>query len=317
MFHTRVTTLLGIYYPILQGAMGWISGGKMASDVSNAGGLWVIAAGTMKANELRDEIAIAKDRTDKPFGVNIPLRLPVTEDAVNIVLEEKVPVVVTAAGDPFRYTAKFKEVGIKVIQLCFSVDMAKRAADAGVHAIVAMGFEAGGNLGPEELTVMSMVPHFVDATSLPIIAAGGIVDARGFLAAFALGAEGIQMGTRLIATTECTVHQNYKEMILKAKDTDTTVTGRSTGLEFRVLKNKLAEKLLDLEKMGGKRSEIDSLAVGKLGDAAIGGDMEMGSVMFGQGAGLIHEMKPIREVFEEMVKEASERLKALSQLSTF
>ena len=311
---TRITKLLGIRYPFIQGAMAWITGWEIASAVSNAGGLGTIAAATMKPEELVDEIRQMRMAANGPFAVNIPIRLPTSKDAIEIAIAEKVPVVVTSAGDPMTYTNRLQKAGILVLQVAFSMEMVERCNEADVDAVIAMGAEAGGNLAPEELTTMVVVPQVVDRTGLPVIAAGGICDARGLIAALALGAEGIQMGTRILATKECTVHPNYKEALLKAGDTDTTVTGRSTGLEFRVLKNELSGKIHGMEKAGRAREEIDAVAIGGLRRAAVEGDMEKGSVMMGQIAGMISDVRSVRELFDQIMSEASEKIGEVSRL---
>lgn len=310
---TRITKLLGIRYPFLQGAMAWITGWEIAAAVSNAGGLGTIASATMKPEELIEQIHKVRTATEAPFAVNIPIRLPTSKDAVEVAIFEKVPIVVLAAGDPMKYTDRLHRAGILVIPVIFSLEMAERCNEAGVDAVITMGAEAGGNLGPEELTTMVLVPQIVGMTELPVVAAGGICDAKGFIAALALGAEGIQMGTRILATQECTVHANYKATLLNAKDIDTTVTGRATGLEFRVLKNELSKKILGMEKEGKGRDEIDSISIGGLQQAAVEGDMEMGSVMMGQVSGMISDVVPVRELFDQMMEEASERIKEVSR----
>ena len=294
--------------------MAWITGWEIASAVSNAGGLGTIAAATMKPEELGHEIQNMRMSTTGPFAINIPIRLPNSKDAVEIAIAEKVPVCVTSAGDPMTYTDRLHTAGILVLQVTFSLEMVERCNEADVDAVVAMGAEAGGNLAPEELTTMVLVPQIVGRTGLPVIAAGGICDARGFIAALALGAEGIQMGTRILATKECTVHPNYKEALLKAGDTDTTVTGRSTGLEFRVLKNELSGKIHGMEKEGRAREEIDSVAIGGLRRAAVEGDIEKGSVMMGQIAGMISNVLSVKELFDQIMAEALDRIGEVSRL---
>ena len=311
---TRITKLLGIQYPFLQGAMAWITGWEIAAAVSNAGGLGTIASAILKPEEIVEEIRQTRKATDRPFAVNIPIRLAGSKEAIEVAIAEKVPVVVTSTGDPVTYTERLHKSGIMVLQVAFSLEMVDRCNDAKVDAVILMGAEAGGNLGPEELTTMVLVPQAVQRTSLPIIAAGGIGDAKGFLAALALGAEGIQMGTRILATRECTVHAHYKEAVLKARDTDTTVTGRSTGLEFRVLKNRLSRKILDMEREKKDRDVIDSVAIGGLRRAAEEGDVENGSVMMGQVSGMISDVLTVKELFEKIMSEASHRVQGISGL---
>jgi enoyl-[acyl-carrier protein] reductase II len=294
--------------------MAWITGWEIAGAVSNAGGLGTLAAATMRPDELAGEIQKLRMATERTFAVNIPIRLSGSRDAIEVAIGEKVPVVVTSAGDPMTYTQKLHKAGILVFQVAFSVEMVERCNEAKVDAVIVMGAEAGGNLGPEEITTLVLVPQAVRMTKLPVIAAGGICDGRGFLAALAAGAEGIQMGTRILATKECTVHPRYKEALLKARDTDTTVTGRSTGLEFRVLKNKLSREILGMERAGRCQVDIDSLAIGRLRRAAVEGDIEAGSVMMGQIAGMISDILSVRELFDQVMAEASERIRELSRL---
>lgn len=301
MFKTRITELLGIRYPLLQGGMAWITGWEMAAAVSNAGGLGTIASATMEPEELMSNIAQAREATVNPFAVNIPLRLPSSKKAMEIALQEEVPVIVSSAGDPALYTEKIRRRGIKVFQVVFSLDMVKRCNEVGVDGIIAMGIEGGGNVSPSELSTFVLVREMVEATDSPVVAAGGIADARGLVAALALGAEGVQMGTRLLATKEGTLHGDYKQAIIRAKDTDTVVTGRTTGLQFRILKNNLAREILKMEKEGKGREEIDSLTIGSLKKAAVSGDLEWGSLMMGQIAGMIHEIPSIQELFDDMI----------------
>jgi len=301
MFKTRITELLGIRCPLLQGGMAWITGWEMAAAVSNAGCLGTIASATMEPEELMSNIAQAREATVNPFAVNIPLRLPSSKKAMEIALQEEVPVIVSSAGDPALYTEKIRRRGIKVFQVVFSLDMVKRCNEVGVDGIIAMGIEGGGNVSPSELSTFVLVREVVEATDLPVVAAGGIADARGLVAALALGAEGVQMGTRLLATKEGTLHGNYKQAIIRAKDTDTVVTGRTTGLQFRVLNNNLAREILKMEKEGKGREEIDALTIGSLKKAAVSGDLEWGSLMMGQIAGMIHEIPSIQELFDDMI----------------
>ncbi len=313
MLTTRVCDLLSIRYPILLGGMAWITGWEMAAAVSRAGGLGTIAAATMEPEELVENIAKIREATSRPFAVNIPLRLPSSKKAIDIAIQEEVPVVVSSAGDPVKYSERFKARGIKNLQVAFTLDMVKRCADAGVDGIIAMGMEGGGNISPSEISTLVLVREAVEATDLPIVAAGGIADAGGFVAALALGAEGIQMGTRFLATREGTLHDNYKKALLGAKDSDTTVTGRTTGLQFRVLKNQLAEKVLQMEKEGRGREEIDSFTIGSLKKAAHSGDAEWGSLMMGQVAGLIKDIRSVAALLEEIMQEAEREIHRLNQ----
>jgi enoyl-[acyl-carrier protein] reductase II len=301
MLKTRITELLNIRYPILQGGMAWITGWEMAAAMSNAGGLGTIASATMEPEELVRNITKAREHTANPFAVNIPLRLPSSQRSAEIAIAEEVPVVVSSAGSPGKYTEAMKNRGITVLQVVFTLDMVKRCNEAGVDGIIAMGVESGGNISPSEISTFVLVREAVEETDLPVVAAGGIADARGLVAALGLGAEGIQIGTRLLATQEATLHDDYKQAILRAKDTDTLITGRTTGLQFRVLKNMLATRIQDMEKAGKGRDEIDSLTIGSLRKAAVLGDLQWGSVMMGQVAGMIHEIKPIKEVLDDMI----------------
>jgi len=313
MLTTRVCDILGIRYPILLGGMAWITGWEMAAAVSKAGGLGTIAAATMEPEELVENITKIRGATSRPFAVNIPLRLPSSKRAVEIAIQEEVPVVVSSAGDPVKYSERFKSKGIKNFQVAFTLEMVKRCADAGVDGIIAMGMEGGGNISPSEISTLVLVREAVEVTDLPIVAAGGIADARGLVAALALGAEGIQMGTRFLATREGTLHDNYKEALLKAKDTDTTVTGRTTGLQFRVLKNRLAQKVLQMEKEGKDREEIDSFTIGSLKKAAFSGDAEWGSLMMGQVVGFIKDIRSVEDLLEEIMLEAEREINRLKQ----
>jgi enoyl-[acyl-carrier protein] reductase II len=310
---TRITELLKIRYPILQGGMAWITGWEMAAAVSNAGGLGTIASATMEPEELILNIVKTREHTENPFAVNIPLRLPTSQKAVEIAISEEVPVVVSSAGSPGKYTETMKRRGITVLQVAFTADMVKRCNEAGVDGVIAMGVESGGNISPPEISTFVLVREAVEETDLPVVAAGGIADAKGLVAALSLGAEGVQIGTRLLATREATLNDDYKKAILKAKDTDTTITGRTTGLQFRILKNMLATKILDMEKAGKARNEIDSLTIGSLRKAAVLGDMEWGSLMMGQVAGMIHEIKPIKEVFDDMIGGSIQEIERLAK----
>lgn len=312
MIKTRVTELLGIEYPIIQGGMAWVATHELAAAVSEAGGLGIIAAGNAPKEVVRDEIRAVKKMTNKPFGVNIMLLSPFVDEVVETVLEEGVPVVTTGAGNPGKYLERFKEKNIKVIPVVPSVALAKRMEKEGVDAIIVEGTEAGGHIG--ELTTFALVPQVVDAVSLPVIAAGGIADARGFVAAFALGAEGVQMGTRFVLSTEAKVHENYKNLLLKAKDRDAIVTGRTTGHPVRVIKNKFTREFLDLEKQNAPLEELDKFGAGKLRLAVVEGDVEQGSVMSGQIAGLINDIKPCKEIIEGICSEAETVIQNLSKM---
>ncbi len=313
MFKTELCKLLGIEYPIIQGGMAWVSDAHLAAAVSEAGGLGIVAAGhILDPQILRDEIRKVKEMTSRPFGVNIMLMNPKVPQLVEVVLEEEVAVVTTGAGNPGKYIPLLREGGIKVMPVVASVALAKRVEREGAHAVIVEGTEAGGHIG--ELTTMVLVPQVVDAVSIPVVAAGGIADGRGFLAALALGAHGVQMGTRFAASVECRVHENWKEAYIRAKDRDTVVTGRPTGHPVRVIKNKLAREFLKLEQEGAPLEVYDRLGSGALRRAAREGDITEGSVMAGQIVGLIKEIKPVREIIHDVLSQAKEELERLQSL---
>lgn len=300
--NTKITKLLGIRHPIIQGGMAWVAEYHLASAVSNAGGLGLIGAANAPADWVRDQIRKMKELTEHPFGVNIMLMSPYADEVAKVVADEKVPVVTTGAGNPEKYIGMWKDAGIKVIPVVASVAMAKRMERVGACAVVAEGCEAGGHIG--ETTTMALVPQVVDAVEIPVVAAGGIADGRGVAAAFMLGASGVQMGTHFVVTTECQVHQNYKDRILAAKDIDTRVTGRSTGHPVRALRNEMTKQYLDLEGKGASLEELELLAVGGLRKAVIEGDVKNGSLMAGQIAGLVKESMSCKELVEKIVSEA-------------
>ncbi len=307
-FCTRVTELFDIRYPILQGGMAWTSTAELAAAVSNGGGLGIIGAGQMPTDNLRVQIRLAKTLTDRPFGVNLMLMTPHIDDIVDMVLAEGVHMVTTGAGNPGKYMSALKDCGIKVVPIAPSVALAKRLEGMGADAIIGEGMEAGGHIG--ELTTMTLVPQLVDVVSVPVIAAGGIADGRGVAAAFALGAEGVQVGTRFMCATECTIHPDVKQKILKARDRETVVTGYSTGHPVRVLKNKLA-KMIATHDRAGEIEEIEKLGTGKLALAMRDGDLEMGSLMAGQSAALVCKIQPAAEIIDEMIAEASQTLRSM------
>lgn len=308
---TRITRLFGIEYPIIQGGMAWTATAELAAAVSNAGGIGVIGAGHMPTDILRDEIRNAKALTDKPFGVNLMLLTPHIDDIVAMVLEENVAMVTTGAGNPGKYMAALKERGIKVLPIAPSVALAKRMESIGADAIIGEGMEAGGHIG--ELTTMVLTPQLVDAVEIPVVAAGGIADGRGVAAAFALGADGVQVGTRFMCADECTIHPDVKAQVIKAKDRDTVVTGRSTGHPVRVLKNKLARQIMELDR-DNKPEDIEALGAGKLALAMRQGDIEMGSLMAGQIAAMVCEIQPAAQIVSEMMSEAERVMRTLGTL---
>ena len=294
----KLNEILGTKYPIIQGGMANIATGTFAAACSNAGALGMIATGAWDADRVRQEIRTARELTDKPFGVNLMLMSPSVDDIAQIVLEEGVKVVTTGAGNPGKYIPAWKEAGVKVIPVVAAAVLAKRLERYDIDAVIAEGTESGGHVG--EMTTMALVPQVIDAVSVPVVAAGGIADGRQMAAAMALGACGVQVGTCLLASEECPVHENYKQAVLKAKDSDTVVTGRSIGGPVRVLKNKMAREYLALEKRGATLEELETVTLGGLRRAVLEGDVERGSVMMGQAAGLLHEIRPVRQIFEEL-----------------
>lgn len=301
---TDICEILGTEYPIIQGAMARIADCHLASAVSNGGGLGIIAAGGQTADWLRSEIKKTRGMTDKPFGVNIMLLADNVDELMDVVCEENVRIITTGAGNPGKYIPQLKSHNIKVIPVVASTALAKRVERAGADAVIAEGTEAGGHIG--EITTMAMIPQMADALDIPVIAAGGIADGRGIAAAYMLGAKGVQVGTRFLVAEECTVADSYKNAIIKAKDTDTVATGRSTGHPVRVLRNKLTRQVLALEKQNADEEKINELCIGKLYAAVVEGDMEYGSVMSGQIAGLVSRKQPAAEIIREMFREAAE-----------
>ena len=304
---TRITDLLGIEYPIIQGGMAWVAEHHLAAAVSEAGGFGLIGAASAPAEIVREEIRKAKALTDKPLGVNIMLLNPNSEEVAKVVVEEGVKAVTTGAGNPEKFIPMFKEAGIKVIPVVASVAMAKRMERYGADAVVAEGMEAGGHIGSQ--TTMALIPQVVDAVDIPVIAAGGIGDGRGFAAVTMLGAEAVQMGTRFVVADESIVHDNYKDRIVKAKDIDTVVTGLYTGHPIRVLRNQMTKEYLKLEESGAPFEELEKLTLGALRKAVMDGDIKNGSVMAGQIAGLVHKRQSCKEIIEEIMREAESLLK--------
>ena len=297
--NNEICKLLNIKYPIFQGGMAWIGTAELASAVSNAGGLGIIGAGHMPPDILRAEIHKAKQWTDKPFGVNIMLMSHFVKEVMQVVVEEKLAVVTTGAGNPGEYIPALKEVGTKVIPVVASVALAKRLERIGVDAVIAEGTESGGHIG--DITTMALVPQVVDAVNIPVIAAGGIGDSRGIAAAFALGANGVQMGSRFVVSEECIAHENYKNLVLKAKDRSTVVTGRSTGHPVRVISNKMTREYAELEANNATVEELEKFGAGRLNMATHKGDVENGSVMIGQICGMFQEIKPVKTIIEDLV----------------
>ena len=304
---TEVTKLFGIEKPIIQGGMAWAATSKLAAAVSNAGGLGIIGAANAPADIIREEIKTAKSLTDKPFGVNIMLLSPFADEVVEVVCEEKIAMVTTGAGNPAKYMKQFKDAGIKVVPVVASVALAKMMQKGGADAVVAEGCESGGHIG--HATTMTLLPQIVDAVDIPVIAAGGIADGRGMAAAFMLGAQAVQMGTRFCASTECICHDNYKQRIIKAKDIDSTVTGESTGHPIRSLRNEMTREYLELEKSGASFDELEKIAAGSLRNAVIDGDVKRGTVMAGQIAGMIKDVKSCKQIIDDIMAQATKLLK--------
>lgn len=298
---TKITEILGIEYPIIQGGMAWVADYHLAAAVSEAGGLGLIGAASAPADWVREQIREAAKLTDKPFGVNIMLLNPHADEVAKVIVEEGVKVVTTGAGSPEKYMKMWKEAGVKVIPVVASVAVAKRMERCSADAVVAEGCESGGHIG--ESTTMTLVPQVVDAVNIPVIAAGGIADGRGIAAAFMLGASAVQMGTHFVVTKEAQVHENYKNCILKAKDIDTRVTGRSTGHPVRALRNRMTNVYLQKEKEGASFEELELLTLGSLRKAVVEGDVVNGSMMSGQIAGLVKESMTCQELIQKLVKE--------------
>jgi len=299
---TRITKLLGIEHPIIQGGMAWVAENHLAAAVSAAGGLGLIGGANAPAQVIRDYIRKVQAVTDKPFGVNVMLMSPYADDVAKVIVEEGVKVVTTGAGNPEKYMDMWKAAGVKVIPVVASVALARRMERYGADAVVAEGTESGGHIG--EATTMTLVPQVVDAVSIPVIAAGGIGDGRGIAAAFMLGAEAVQMGTRFLVAKECTVHQNYKDRVLKAKDIDSTVTGRSHGHPVRCLRNQMTREYTRLENEGKTFEELEYLTLGTLRKAVQEGDVAGGTVMAGQIAGLVSKEQTCKEMIDEMMAQA-------------
>ena len=307
---TRVTALLGIEYPIIQGGMAWVAEHNLAAAVSEAGGLGLIGGANAPGEVVREEIRKARELTDKPFGVNVMLMSPFADDVAKVVVEEGIKVVTTGAGNPGKYMEMWKDAGIKVIPVVASVALARMMEKGGADAVVAEGTESGGHIGDQ--TTMSLVPQVADAVSIPVIAAGGIADGRGIAAAFMLGAEAVQMGTRFVVAKESIVHQNYKDRIIKAKDIDSAVTGRSHGHPIRSLRNQMTREYLKMEQEGRPFEELEYLTMGTLRKAVMEGDVMHGTVMAGQIAGMVKKEQTCKEMISEMTAEAEKLLSGTS-----
>ncbi|MDR3278924.1 MAG: nitronate monooxygenase [Synergistaceae bacterium] len=299
----RVTKLLNIKYPVIQGAMAWVADADLAAAVSNGGGLGIIAAGNMPPEALERELVKIRTLTDKPFGMNVMLLSPTHNDAIELAARHKVPVVTTGAGLPGKVIDRLAPLGVTVIPVIASVTHAERVKKQGAAAVIAEGMEAGGHIG--EITTMALTAQVARAIDIPVIAAGGIADGRGMLAAFALGAEGVQMGTRFVCAAECNAHDNFKKKIIEANDRGTVVTGRSLGHPVRCIKNKFTQRFAEMEDYHATIEELDKFGSGKLRASVVDGDMEYGSVMSGQIAGLVMKIQPAREIIEEVTGEAA------------
>ena len=299
---TAITELLNIQYPIFQGGMAWVAEHTLAAAVSNAGGLGIIASGGAPCDYVREEVRKTKALTDKPFGVNIMLMNPEADAIAHMVIEEGVKVVTTGAGNPEKYFPVWNEAGIKILPVVASVGLARRMEKYGADALIAEGCESGGHIG--EMTTMALVPQVVQAVNVPVVAAGGIGDGHGVAAAFMLGAEGVQVGTRFLLADETQIHENYKEKVLKAKDIDSQVTGRSTGHPIRVLRNPMTRKYLKMEAEGATLEELEVMTLGSRRRAVVEGDVKEGSLMAGQIAGLLNKRQTCKEIIEEMMTEA-------------
>lgn len=302
--------ILGTKYPIIQGGMANIATGEFAAACSNAGALGLIGAGGMNPETLRENIRQCRRLTDKPFGVNIMLMHPQADEFAQIVIDEGVKIVTTGAGNPGKYMAAWKAAGITVIPVVAAAVLARHLAPLGIDAVIAEGTESGGHVG--EMTTMALVPQVVDAVDLPVVAAGGIADGRGLAAALALGACGVQVGTCLLTSTECPIHENYKDALLKARDSDTIVTGRLGGTPVRVLKNRMSREYVRQEKAGADKAELEQFTLGSLRKAVFDGDTVNGSLMAGQAAGLLHEVRPVAQILDEMVSGARQCIAALT-----
>ena len=307
----KLNEILGTEFPIIQGGMANIATGEFAAAVSNAGALGLIGAGGMDAETLRGHIRRCRELTNRPFGVNIMLMNPAAPEMAKVVIEEEVKVVTTGAGVPSQFVPAWKEAGVKVFPVVAATTLVKRLEPLGVDGFIAEGTESGGHVG--ELTTMALVPQVCEATDLPVIAAGGIASGQQLAAAFALGACGVQVGTCLLVSQECPIHDNYKQAVLKAKDSDTTVTGRSVNAPVRILKNQMSREYLKRERAGAERMELEQFTLGSLRRAVFDGDTKTGSLMCGQNAGLLHEIRPLRVILEELCAGCRQTVRQLAE----
>ena len=311
--YNRLTALLKTEYPLLQGGMAWVADAELAAAVSNGGALGIIAAANMPPELLEKELVKVRSLTDRPFGLNIMLLSPTADDALALAADYRVPIVTTGAGSPGRVLERLKPLGTVVIPVIASVAHARRVEKQGADAVVAEGSEAGGHIG--ETTTMALVPQVADAVSIPVIAAGGIADGRGVAAAFCLGAEGVQVGTRFLCSTECRVHESYKKAVLDAGDRSTVVTGRPTGHPVRVIRNKLARRFEEMEASGASVEELETLGSGRLRAAVVDGDADWGSLMAGQSCGLVRSVEPAEAIVEGLFRETSATLEKICRFS--
>jgi enoyl-[acyl-carrier protein] reductase II len=313
MLRTPVCDLFGIVHPIIQGGMAHVGTAELVSAVSNAGGLGIIGCGYYQAEWVREQIRLTKQKTQKPFGINVPLTSPYVNDVIDVILQEGVPIITTGTASPKPFIPRFKVAGMKIMPVIASVSAAKHMEEAGVDAVVAEGMESGGHIG--DITTMALVPQVVDAVKIPVVAAGGFADGRGLAAALSLGAQGIQMGTRFVASVECIAHLNYKQKIMEATDRSTVVTGYTTGLPLRALKNNLTEQYQALEQAGMTKEELDAFGQGRMHLGLIDGNTDEGSLLAGQIAGMIKDIKPVRAIIEETVAEAEKIISGLNNFS--
>lgn len=312
LIKTSICDLFGIQYPIIQGGMAWIAGGRLAAAVSEAGGLGTIGSGSAPAAWLQQEIHIARDITSRPFAINLELSSPNLQENLELIIREKIPIVATGGGNPGPFIAKFKEAGIKVMPVVASVALAKRLERLGADVLVAEGSESGGHVG--EMSTMSLVPMVVDEVKVPVVAAGGIADGRGLVAALALGAQGVQLGTRFICTPEVNVHSAYQEKVIKSKDRATVVCGITTGHPVRAIHNTFTREYLLNERAGAEKEELQKLGAGRYPLAAVDGDVDNGSVLAGQIVGLVKQVQPSAEIIQEIMAETLVILKKLGDI---
>ena len=310
MLRTAICDLFGIEHPIIQGGMAHVATAELVAAVSNAGGLGIIGCGYYQAEWVRQQIRLTKQKTSRPFGINVPLTSPYVKDVIEVILREGVSIITTGTASPRPYILRFKQAGMKIMPVIATVSAAKHMEEAGVDAVVAEGMESGGHIG--EVTTMALVPQVVDTVKIPVVAAGGFADGRGLAAALALGAQGIQMGTRFVASTECVANPKYKQKILEADDRATTVTGYSTGLPLRALKNSLTEQYHALEQAGVSKEELELFAQGRMHLGLIEGDTEEGSLLAGQIAGMIKDIKPVRAIIEDTIAQAEKIIASLN-----